>query len=191
MTRGAGTTPARVVPVAWPGSVVPVASSVVSQQSRLSDFLGGRGSSEVLVAGGAENTKVEIGVPPGLGTCFSISGGTGCTGSYLFFSGISACAFDGEPKFLVTGLPSCLNTFCVASPDATVLAVRGAGLRGGVKSCLTVSSVSGMGFTTCEISICCKKALSRECGVSCFVYAMEWGTERTTTGFAVGGAVDE
>ena len=47
-----------------------------------------------------------------------------------------------------------------------------------------------MGFTTFEISFCCKKTLSRECGVSCFVYAMERGTERTTTGFAGGGAVD-
>ena len=93
-----------------------------------------------------------------------------------FFSGISACAFDGETKFLVTGLPSCLNTLCVASPDTTVLAVRGVGPMGGVEFCLTVSSVSGMGCATCEISGCCKKALSCECGVSCFVYAMERGT---------------
>ena len=85
MTRGAGTTSAWVVPVAWPGSVVPGASSAMSHQSRLSDFLGGRDSSEVLAAGGAENTKV-VGVPLGLGTCFSISGGTGCTGPYFLFS---------------------------------------------------------------------------------------------------------
>ena len=130
MTRGAGATPAWVFPGAWPGSGVPVASSSVSQQSRFSDFLGSRDPSGVLPAGGAENTKV-VGVPPGLGTCFSISGGTGCTGSYLLFSGISACAFDGETIFLVTGLHFCLNTPGVASPDATVLAVR-AGLRGGV-----------------------------------------------------------
>ena len=79
----------------------------------------------------------------------------------------------------------------VGHPDATVLAVRGAELRGGVQFRLTVSSVSGMGFATCEISGCCKKTLSSECGVSCFVYAMERGTERTTTtGFAGGGVVD-
>ena len=69
MTRGAGATPAGVVPGAWPGSVVPVASSSVSQQSRFSDFLGGRYTSGVLPAGGAENTKV-VGVPPDFGTCF-------------------------------------------------------------------------------------------------------------------------
>ena len=189
MTCGAGATPAWDVPGAWPGYGVPVAVSSVSQQSRFSDFLGGRDSSGVLPAGGAENTNV-VGVPPDVGTWFPISGGTGCTDQYIFSSGISACAFDGETNFLVTSLPSCLITLCVASPDATVLAVRGAGLRGGVKFRLTVSSVSGMGLTTCEISVCCKKTLSRECGVSCFVYAMERGTERTTTGFAWGGAVD-
>ena len=76
------------------------------------------------------------------------------------------------------------------SPATTVLAVRGAELSGGVEFRLTVSSVSGMGFTTFEISGCCKKTLSRECGVSCFVYAMERGTERTTTEFGKGGVVD-
>ena len=90
----------------------------------------------------------------------------------------------------MTGLPSCLNTLGVASPDATVPAVRGAGLKGGVEFRLTVSSVSGMGFATWEIAGCCEMALSRECGVSCFVYAMERGTERTTTGFTWGGAAD-
>ena len=90
----------------------------------------------------------------------------------------------------MTGSHSGLNTFCVASPDVTVLAVRGAALRGGVEFRLAVSSVSGVGFATCEIAGCCKKTLSRECGVSCFVYAMERGTERTTTGVARGGAVD-
>ena len=189
MTRGAGTTPACAVPVAWPGSVVPVASSSVSQQSLLSDFIWGRDSSEVLTAGGAENTKV-VGVPTSCGTCFSINGSTGCTGPYLFFSGISACAFDGETKFLMTSLHSCHNTFGVASPDATVLAVRSAELRGGVEFCLTVSSFSGVEIATFGISGCCKKTLSRECGVSCFVYAMERGTEQTTTGFAGGGAVN-
>ena len=84
MTRGAGTTPAWAVPGAWPGARVPVASSSVSQQSLLGDFLGGRDSSDVLAAGGAENTKV-IGVPPGVGTCFSIGGGTGCTCRASFF----------------------------------------------------------------------------------------------------------
>ena len=62
MTRGAGTTPAGDVPGAWPGSVVPVAVSSVSQQSRFSDFFGGRDSSGVLRAGGAEKTKA-VGVP--------------------------------------------------------------------------------------------------------------------------------
>ena len=71
----------------------------------------------------------------------------------------------------------------MASPDATVLAVRGAKLRGGVEFRLTVSSFSGMGLVTFEISGCCEKTLSRECGVSCFVYAMERGTERTSTEF--------
>ena len=65
-----------------------------------------------------------------------------------FFSGISACAFDGETKFLVTGPTSCLNTLGVASPDATVLTVRGAELRGGVEFRLTVSSFSGVGLVT-------------------------------------------
>ena len=84
MTRGAGTTPAWDVPGGWPGSGVPVAVSSVSQQSRFSDFLGGRGYSGVLPAGGAENTKA-VGVPTGKGTFFSIGGGTGCTGPYSFF----------------------------------------------------------------------------------------------------------
>ena len=78
----------------------------------------------------------------------------------------------------------------VGTPETTALAVRGAELRGGAEFCLTVSSVLGMGFATCEISGCCKKTLSCECGVSCFVYVMKRGTERTTTGFAGGGAVD-
>ena len=65
----------------------------------------------------------------------------------------------------------------VGTPDATVLAVRGAELMGGVEFCLTVSSVSGMGFATFEVSGCCKKTLLRKCGVSCFVCAMERGTE--------------
>ena len=104
MTRGAGATPAWDVPGAWPGSGVPEEVSSVSQQSRFSDFLGGRGSSKVLPASSAENTKA-VGVPPGKGTFFSIGGGTGCTGPYSLFSGISACAFDGETKFLVTVLP--------------------------------------------------------------------------------------
>ena len=75
----------------------------------------------------------------------------------------------------------------VGTPDATVLAVRGAGLRGGVEFHLTVSSVSGMGFTTCEISVCCKKTLSRECGVS-FLY-MRWNVERNGRHLGSRGAV--
>ena len=63
MTRGAGATPAWDVPGAWPGSGVPEAVSSVSQQSRFSDFFGGRDSSGVLRAGGAEKTKA-VGVPP-------------------------------------------------------------------------------------------------------------------------------
>ena len=124
MTRGAGTTPAWDVHRAWPGSGVPVAVSSVSQQSRFSDFLGGRGSCEVLPAGGAENTKA-VGVPPDAGTFFSMSGGTGCTGPYRFFSGISACAVDGETNFLETALPTCPKTFKLASPDTAGLAIRG------------------------------------------------------------------
>ena len=124
MTRGAGETPAWAAPGAWPGSVVHVASSSVSQQSLLSDFLGGRDTSDVLTACGAENTKV-VGVPTGWGTCFSINGSTGCTDPYLFFSEISACAFYGETKFLVTALPSCPNTSKLASPDTAGLAIRG------------------------------------------------------------------
>ena len=79
MTRGADATPAGDVPVAWLGSGFPMAVSSVSQQSRFSDFLGGRGSSGALPTGGAKKTKA-VGVPPGAGTFFSISGGTGCTG---------------------------------------------------------------------------------------------------------------
>ena len=78
----------------------------------------------------------------------------------------------------------------MASPDATGLAIRGTGLRVGVKFRLPVSSFSGVVFATFEISDCCEKILSRKCGVSCFVYAMERGTERTTTGVARGGALD-
>ena len=150
LTRGAGTTPAWAVPGAWPGSRVHVALSSVSQQSLLGDFLGGRDSSDVLAAGGAENTK-GIGVPPGVGTCFLIGGGTGCTGPCFLFSGISACAFDGERKFLVTGLTSCLNTLGVASPDASGLAIRGSGLGVGVKFRLSVAGFSGVGVANCEL----------------------------------------
>ena len=156
MTRGAGATPAWDVPVAWPGSGVPVAVSSVSQQSRFSDFLGGRDSSGVLRAGGAEKTKA-VGVPPDASTLFSIGGGTGCTDPYHFFSGISACVFDGETKFLVTAFPCRLDTLAVASPDAPVLAIRGSGLRVGVKFRLPVSSFSWVGFATFEISDCCER----------------------------------
>ena len=165
-----------------------MASSFVSQQSRFSDFLGGRDSSGVLCAGGAEKTKA-VGVPPDKGAFFSIGGGAGCTGPYSFFSGISACAFDGETKILVTPFPFCQIVLAVASPDAAGL-TRGSGLGVGVKSRLSVASFSGVGFAHCELPGCCEKTLSRECGVSCFVYAMERGTERTTTGVARGGAVD-
>ena len=124
MTRGADATPAWVITGAWPGSAVPVASSSVSQQSRFSDFLGGRGSSGALPAGGAEKTKA-VGVLPDRGTFFSIRGGMGCTVPYSLFSGIGACAFDGEMKFLVTALPSFPNTFKLASLDTAGLAIRG------------------------------------------------------------------
>ena len=66
MTRGACTTSAWVVPRDWPGPGVPVASSVVSQHSKFSDFLVGPVPSEVLSEDGAENTKA-VGVPPGIG----------------------------------------------------------------------------------------------------------------------------
>ena len=189
MTRGAGTAPAWDVPGAWPGSGVPEAVSSVSQQSRFSDFLGGRDSSGVLRAGGAEKTKA-VGVPPDKGTFFAIGGGTGCTIPYSLFSGVGACAFDGETKILVTPFPFCQIGFVVASPDTVGLAIRGSGLGVGVKFRLPVTNFSGMGVANCEIPGCCEKTLSRECGVSCFVYAMERGTERTTTGLARGGAVD-
>ena len=78
----------------------------------------------------------------------------------------------------------------MGSPAAPALAVRGAGMRGGVEFRLTVPSDLGMVFTVVEISGCFKKTLSSECGVSCFVYAMERGTEQTTTGVVRGGAVD-
>ena len=189
MTRGAGATPAWGVPGAWPGSGVPVAVSSVSQQSRFSDFLGGRDSSGVLRAGGAEKTNA-VGVPPDKGTFFSIGGGTGCTVPYSLFSGISACAFDCETKILETPFPFCQIVLAVASPDAAGLAIRGSGLGVGVKYRLSVTSFSGVGVANCELPGCCEKILSRECGVSCFVYAMERGTERTTKGVAGGGAVD-
>ena len=78
----------------------------------------------------------------------------------------------------------------MASPDISGLAIRGSGLGVGVKFRLSVASFSGVGVANCEVPGCCGKTLSRECGVSCFVYAMERGTERTTTGVAGGGAVD-
>ena len=87
-------------------------------------------------------------------------------------------------------LPSCLEILDVGSPAAAVLAVWGDELMGGVEIRLTVSSDLGVGFTAVEISDCFKNPLPRECGVSCFVYAMERGTELTTTGFGRGGAVD-
>ena len=189
MTRGAGATPAWDVPGAWPGSGVHVAVSSVSQQSRFSDFFGGRDPSGVLPAGGAEKAKT-VGVPPDKGTFFSIGGGTGCTGPYPFFSGISACAFDGGTKILVIPFPFCQIEFAVASSDTVGLAIRGSGLGVGVKFRLPVTNFSGVGVANCEVPGCCEKTLSRECGVSCFVYAMERGTERTTTGVARGGAVN-
>ena len=84
----------------------------------------------------------------------------------------------------------CQIVLAVASPDAAGLTMRGSGLVVGVKSRLSVASFSGVGFARCELPGCCGKTLSRECGVSCFVYAMERGTERTTTGVARGGAVN-
>ena len=99
MTRGAGTAPVWDVPGAWPGSGVPEAVSSVSQQSRFSDFLGGRDSSGVLRAGGAEKTKA-VGVPPDKGTFFSIGGGTGCTGLYpLFFGNYCVCVRRWDENF--------------------------------------------------------------------------------------------
>ena len=149
-------------------------------------FSGNRGSSGVLRAGGAEKTKA-VGVPPDKGTFFAIGGGTGCTVPYSLFSGIGACAFDGETKILVTPFPFCQIGFVVASPDTVGLAIRGSGLGVGVKSRLPVAR---LGVANCEVPGCCEKTFSRECGVSCFVYAMERGTERTTTGVARGGAVN-
>ena len=90
----------------------------------------------------------------------------------------------------MTALTSCLNTFKLASPDTTGLSIRGSELVVGVEFHLTVSSISGMGSATWEVAGCCEKTFSRECGVSCFVYAMERGMERTTTEFGRGGAVD-
>ena len=87
--------------------------------------------------------------------------------------------------------PFCLGMLGVVSADATVLAVHGGELMDGVKFCLPVSSFSRVGFDTFEISDCCEKTLSRECSVSCVVYAMERGTERTTTEIVMSGAVDE
>ena len=86
--------------------------------------------------------------------------------------------------------PFCQIEFAVASPVALGLAIRGSGLGVGVKCRLPVARFSGVGVANCEVPGCCEKTLSRECGVSCFVYAMERGTERTTTGLARGGAVD-
>ena len=98
MTRGAGTTRACDVPGACPGSGVPLASSVVLQQSLFSDFRGGRDSSGIFPDGRAEKTKV-VDVPPGVGALSPSGGGTGCTGPYFLSSGISACAIDGETNF--------------------------------------------------------------------------------------------
>ena len=79
----------------------------------------------------------------------------------------------------------------VGSPAASGLAVPGAGRRGGDEFYLAIPSVSGMGFAAVELSGCRKETLSRECGVSCFVYAMERETELTTNGFEMGGVVHE
>ena len=190
MTRGAGTTPAWVVPgpglapgSMWLRRLCPNNLALVTSW--------GRDSSELLAAGGAENTKA-VGVPHDVGTFLSISGGTGCTGLYHFSSGISACAFDGVTKFLVSAPPPfCLGILGVVSPDAAFLAVRGGELRDGVKFRLPVSSSSWVGFDTFGISGCCEKTPSRECSVSCVVYAMERGTERTTTEVVGSSAVDE
>ena len=78
----------------------------------------------------------------------------------------------------------------MGSPAAMVIAVRGAELRSGVELLLTVSSDLGVGFTAVELSGCLKKTLFRECGVSCFVYAMERETEQTTSGFGGSGAAN-
>ena len=91
----------------------------------------------------------------------------------------------------MTPFPFCVNIHAVASPDVSGLAIRGTGLGVGVNFRLSVASFSGVGFGNFEVRGCCKKTLSREYSVSCFVYAMERGTERTTTGVAMGGAVDE
>ena len=85
MTRGADTTSAWVLSGAWPGSGVPVALSVVSQQSIFSDLHWVRGYDGVLTGGGAENTKA-VRVPPGACLFSTICGGTGCSAPYFLFS---------------------------------------------------------------------------------------------------------
>ena len=78
----------------------------------------------------------------------------------------------------------------VVSSACGDLAVRSAELMGGVGFRLNIFKGFGVGFTVGGFSGCFEKTLSHECGVSCFVYAMERGTERTTTGFDGGSAVD-
>ena len=160
------------------------------QQSRFSDFRGGRDSSDILPDGGAEKTKV-VGVPPGVSAFSPIGGGTGCTGPYFLFSGISARAIDGETIFLATTPPpSGLERLGVSFPASAVPAVRGLELRGGVEFGLPGSSDFVVGSTVVDVSVYFKKTLSRDCGVSCFVYAMEHGTERTTTRFGESDVFD-
>ena len=133
----------------------------MSQQSRFSDFLGGRGYSEILHDGGAEKRNV-FAVPPGVSAFFTIGGGTGCTGQYFLFSGISASAIDGETKFWATVPPCDPESLGVVSSACRDLAVSSAELRGGVEFRLTISNDFGVGFTAVEISGCPKKDFSSE-----------------------------
>ena len=109
MTRGAGTTLAWVVPGALPGSGIPLASSVVSQQSLFSNFRGGRHSSGVFLDGRAEKTKV-VGVPPGIGALHQSGGGTGCTSPYLTVRQNFSC-YHPSPLLVETwcGLSGCFG----------------------------------------------------------------------------------
>ena len=108
----------------------------MSQQSLLSNFLGGRDSSEVITAGGAENTKV-VGVPLAWALVSRLVWVRVVRVRTSSFRELVRAHLTVRRNFLVTGLHSCLNTLGVASPDAAVLAVRGAELSSGVEFRLT------------------------------------------------------
>ena len=121
----------------------------------------GRDSSEVLPDGGTENTKA-VCVPTCADIFSPISGGTGCTGPYFLFRGISACAIDGKTKCLATGSPFDPEIRGVIFSACGDSSRRSTELNGGVEFLLTISNDFVVGFTAVGISGCSKKDFYRE-----------------------------